>query len=313
VTAGIVSARGRNISAADFEDFLQIDAPINRGNSGGPTFNLAGQVIGINTAIFSPSGGSVGIGFAIPANLAKNVVDEIKTTGHVEHGFLGVSIQNVTPGIARSLGLNATNPTGALVAQVMPNSPAAQAGLKQGDVIMDASGQPIHTPHDLRRIVGGSKIGQQLALTVERSGKQEQLTATVGKLPENTEVASAEQPSSRTPQSSNTASALGIQLGQLTPSLRERLNVPKDTEGVVVQGVAGNSPAAELGLQPGDVIMSIDQQPVTGPDDAAKKLQTAANKGQALLLINRGGTPEFVALSTGNGQQGSASGSSTPR
>jgi serine protease Do len=311
VTAGIVSARGRNISAADYEDFLQVDAPINRGNSGGPTFNLAGQVIGINTAIYSPSGGSVGIGFAIPSDVAKNVIDQIKTTGHAEHGWLGVSIQNVTPDIAQSFGLDPNKAAGALVASVMPNSPAAEAGLKQGDIILGANGQPVHTAHDLRRIVGESRVGEKLELTVRRSGQEQKLAATVGKLPVNEEVASTQPPGDKAQPSPSGATALGLKLAPLTPDLRARLDVPQKAEGVVVAAIAANSPAAALGLEPGDVIMSVDQQPVKSPEEAAQKLQAAAAKGQVLLLLSRDGTPQFLALSVENGQ-GNASGSSNP-
>src|SRR5205085_8862741 len=161
VTAGIVSALGRNINEGPYDDFLQIDAPINRGNSGGPTFNLHGQVIGINTGINSPSGGSVGIGFAVPSNTANSVVAQLKEKGHVTRGWLGVSIQSITPAIAKSLGLNPEQPQGALVAGVTPNSPAAKAGLKQGDVVLKASGHPVKELRDLPRVVAAAPIGQK--------------------------------------------------------------------------------------------------------------------------------------------------------
>ncbi len=311
VTAGIVSARGRDIGAASYEDFLQLDAPINRGNSGGPTFNLSGEVIGINTAIFSPSGGSVGIGFAIPSDVAEKVVEQLKSTGHVEHGWLGVGIQNVTPAIAKSFGIDPNNPSGALVAQVEPNSPAAQAGLQQGDIITAANGEPVRTAHDLRRIVSETQVGQQVTLTAARAGKEQMLAATIGEMPAKAELASAEQPNGGAQSKPSAASALGLKLGQLTPDLRTRLHLQNGAGGVVVKGVADNSPAASLGLQPNDVIMSVDNQPVTTPQDADQKLEQATNKGQVLFLVNRGGQQHFVALSAQPKSPGNSSGSSS--
>src|SRR5207248_10722495 len=160
VTAGIVSALGRNINEGPYDDFIQIDAPINRGNSGGPTFNLHGEVIGINTAIYSPSGGSVGIGFALPSNTAKNIVQQIREKGHVTRGWLGVAIQGITPAIAKSLGMDPDRPSGALVAAVTPNSPAAKAGLKSGDVILSAQNQPTKSGHELPRLVAKARSGE---------------------------------------------------------------------------------------------------------------------------------------------------------
>jgi serine protease Do len=302
VTAGIVSALGRDINAGPYDDFLQIDAPINRGNSGGPTFNLAGEVIGINTAIYSPSGGSVGIGFAIPSNLAKNIVAQLEKNGKVTRGWLGVSIQSVTPPIAKSLGLNPEKPEGALVASVNDNSPAEKAGLHQGDVIVGANGTPIRTVHDLPRLVAETPVGQTLDLTVLRQGKREKLTARVAQMPANPQVASTGEPEQGN--AAGRAGALGVQLATLTPEARKRLHVPKGVEGVLVRGVAGDSPAAAIGVQPGDVIVSIDQQPVTKPEDAAKKLQTAAASGQILLLLNRHGNNQFVGLEVENGSGG---------
>ena len=287
VTAGIISALGRNINEGPYDDFIQIDAPINRGNSGGPTFNLNGQVIGINTAIYSPSGGSVGIGFAVPSNTAKNVIQQLKEKGHVTRGWLGVAIQNVTPSIAKSLGLN--KPQGALVANVNPGSPAAKAGVKQGDVIVGAGGQKIETVHDLPRLVAATPPGHKLDLTVERNGKQETLTATVGEMPENPQVASAAAPQE--------SAALGLQLSSIDQDLRQKYSIPKDVQGVVVTKVAGNSPADQLGIKPGDVIVSVDQKPTQTPRQAAAALKEAAAKGNVLLLLNRHGTSQFVGLS----------------
>jgi len=303
VTAGIVSALGRNINEGPYDDFLQIDAPINRGNSGGPTFDLHGQVIGINTAIYSPSGGSVGIGFAVPSNIAEHVVAQLKEHGHVTWGWLGVAIQSITPSIAKSLGLDPNHPTGALVASVTPDSPAQKAGLKPGDVIIEADGRNIKTVHELPRIVAAAPIGSKLDLTVRRGGEQQQLEATIGEMPET--VASAKE-SGVQPSQAN-ASAFGMELVPLAPELRSELHVPKDVNGVVVGRIAPDSPARELGIQPGDVIVSIDQKAATTPDEAAAELKEAAAHGDVLLLLNRHGASEFVGMSVeNNGMSGSS-------
>jgi serine protease Do len=286
VTAGIISALGRNINEGPYDDFIQIDAPINRGNSGGPTFNLSGEVIGINTAIYSPSGGSVGIGFAVPSNTAKNVIEQLKKNGHVTRGWLGVAIQGITPSIAKSLGLNPEQPNGALVASVTPKSPAAKAGIKQGDIIVSAGGHSIKTVHDLPRLVAATPPGQQLALKVLRDGKQVSLEAAVAQMPENLQqVAGARG-------AEEEATSLGLRLSSIGPELRSKYRIPKDVEGVVVTQVAADSPAAELGIQAGDVIMSLQ---------AARDLKQAAAKGNVLLLLNRHGQSQFVGLSVSPG------------
>ncbi len=262
VTAGIVSALGRNINEGPYDDFLQIDAPINRGNSGGPTFDLEGQVVGINTAIYSPSGGSVGIGFAVPANNAKYVVNQLEAHGKVTWGWLGVAIQNVTPSIAKSLGL--PQPEGALVASVVPDSPAAKAGVKSGDVIIKAGDKNIGDVHDLPRLVAETPIGSKLPLTVMRDGKSQTIVADVGEMP--AKEASAE---GTTGQPSTAASALGLQLAPLDPELRSELKIGKDVNGVVVRSVADNSPVASLGIEAGDVIVSVE--PEAGHDPAGRR------------------------------------------
>jgi serine protease Do len=293
VTAGIVSALGRDINEGPYDNFIQLDAPINRGNSGGPTFNLQGQVIGINTAIYSPSGGSVGIGFAIPSNTAEEVIEQLKTRGFVTRGWLGVAIQTVTPTIARTLGIDPAHPHGALVASVNPGSPAAKAGIKQGDVILDAGGRPVKTVHDLPLIVADTPPGRKLDLTVRRGGKRVTLVATVGEMPKNPQVAMEEGP--------QTASGLGLDLSSITPQLRRRFGIPTSVEGVVVTDVADGSPAGALGIQPGDVIQSIDQRPARTPQQAAAALKEASAKRNILLLLNRKGVSEFVGLSLGHG------------
>jgi serine protease Do len=294
VTAGIISALGRNINEGPYDDFIQLDAPINRGNSGGPTFNLSGEVIGINTAIYSPSGGSVGIGFAVPSNTAKSVVAQLKESGHVTRGWLGVAIQGITPAIAKSLGMNPDEPTGALVATVTPSSPAAKAGLKPGDVIVSANGKPIKSVHDLPRLVASMPPGQQLELNVRRGGKDMTVTATTGDMPQEQQTASA---ATGSEEKSSSATSLGLQLAAIDQSSRREFRIPKDVEGVVVTKVASDSPAAALGIEPGDVIMAVDQKPVKTPQEAANELKQASANGNILLLLNRHGTTQFVGLS----------------
>jgi serine protease Do len=303
VTAGIISALGRDINEGPYHDFLPIDAPINRGNSGGPTFNLHGQVIAINAAIYSPSGGSVGIGFAVPSNIAKQVVVQLKEHGHVTWGWLGVAIQNVTPPIAKSLGLEPDHPTGALVASVTADSPAVRAGVKQGDVITAAGGHEIKSVHDLPRLVASTPVGTKLELTFARDGKQKTVEASIGEMPQN--VASAEREAAQP--GGKPANALGMELLPLDPQLRKELKVPKDLSGVVVGQVTSGSPAGDLGIQPGDVIVSVNQKPVTTPESAATQLKEAAAQGNVLLLLNRHGMSQFVGLSAeNNGTAGSS-------
>jgi serine protease Do len=283
VTAGIISALGRNIQAGPYDDFLQIDAPINRGNSGGPTFNLKGEVVGINTAIYSPSGGSVGIGFAVPANLAKGIVAQLGAHGQVARGWLGVQVQAVTPEIARGLGLPPDQAHGALVANVTPGSPAARAGLKPGDVITRYNGHPVQSVHDLPRQVADTPAGQRADIGVLRNGKEQQLS---------TEV--AEQPAQSTPASAGAGTG-----GQAAPrqpaALGLQLAPAADGNGAIVTDVAPDSLAAGL-VEPGDVIVAVNQQPVGDAADAAAKLGEALQKKQALLLVNHRGTARFVAL-----------------
>jgi len=303
VTAGIISAVGRNIHEGPYDDYMQIDAPINRGNSGGPTFNLGAEVIGVNTAIYSPSGGSVGIGFAVPSNSAKNIVAQLKEKGSVTRGWLGVAIQGITPTIAKSLGLDPDQPKGALVASVTPNSPAAKTGIKQGDVVLAANGRPIKNVSELPRIVAATPPGQKLDLTILRNGKEQTVAATVAEMPDKPKQVAAA-PSS----DDDHADSLGLQLAALSPALRRQYRIPNDVEGVVVTKLAGDSAAASLGIEPGDVIVSIEQQSAKTPQQAADALKEASGKGNVLLLINRRGTSQFVGLTVTPGL-----GSSTPR
>jgi serine protease Do len=301
VTAGVVSARGRDINTGQFDDFLQIDAPINRGNSGGPTFDLSGNVIGINTAIYSPNGGSVGIGFAVPSNAAQKVVAELEAHGKVERGWIGVQIQEVTPAIASSLGLGKAH--GALVAVVSPNSPGANAGLKQGDVILAFNGTDIAKLHDLPHLVAALAPGSKAALTLWRDGHQTTVDMTVGTAPENPQLASANQ-DNQPGDDSQAADAMGLHLSALTNDVRRELHLGHDMSGVLVTRVDSGSVADNLGLSRGDIIVSINQQPVRTPQEAADRLKQIASSPNktALLLLNRHGVTQYLGIEIGKNQ-----------
>lgn len=306
VSYGIISARGRDIHAGPYDDFLQIDASINRGNSGGPTFDLNGNVIGVNTAIYSPNGGSVGIGFAIPSSLAKTVTDQIHDHGKVARGWLGVQIQEVSPEIAKSLGLAA--PAGALVAGVVENGPAAKAGFKPGDVVLSFDGHEIAKMRDLPIIVAETPIGKKAQVEVWRNDAKIAITSVVGEMPENLRAAQSGQGATPrpSPQIPQRTSVMGLQLAPLDDTLRQRLNIPGNVKGVVVMAVAPNSPFAMQDIAPGDVIEMVDRQPVAAPADVANKLKElqTSNDGTLLLLVNRDGENRFVALSLSKDSQG---------
>ena len=290
VSAGIVSARGRDIHSGPYDNFLQIDAPINRGNSGGPTFNLKGEVIGINTAIYSPNGGSVGIGFAIPSDLAKPVIDQLREHGKVSRGWLGVQIQEVTPAIAKSMGL--PNDHGALVADVTKGSPAEKAGVKQGDVIESFNGHQIEKLRDLPIMVAETPAGSEAKVQVRRGDEDKSLDVAIAEQPANLgQLAEAE--------GGHADRAEGLALAPLTSAERERFHVPERVKGVLVRSISDSSPFNEVDLRPGDVIVAINQQPVTSPEEAAGKLSEAMNgpDKRVLLLLNRHGSSEYVALS----------------
>jgi serine protease Do len=307
VSTGVISARSRDIHSGPYDDFLQIDASINRGNSGGPTFDLNGQVIGINTAIYSPNGGSVGIGFAIPASLAKPVIEQLKEHGKVERGWLGVQIQQVTPEIAQSLGL--PNPDGALVADVTADGPAAKAGFKQGDVIEAFDGHDIKHVRDLPIVVAQTPVGEKASVKVWRKDSEITLAPVLAEMPSNIEKVSMESGGGDEDATEN-ASGFGLKLAPLTHDTRQQFHVGKDVKGVVVTSVSEKSPLAEIGVQTGDVIVQIDQQPVSTPKEAAAKLKDAKNdksaKKSMLLLVNRHGVNQYLAyaLHGNNGDNG---------
>jgi len=296
VSSGIISARGRDIHAGPYDDFLQIDAAINRGNSGGPTFDLNGNVIGINTAIYSPNGGSVGIGFAIPANLARPVVEQLKANGRVARGWLGVQIQQVTPEIAESFGLPKLE--GALVAGVSADGPAARAGLAQGDIILSVNGHDISRMRELPLVVAQTAIGEAAAVTVWRRNAETTLRPVIGEMPESAETLATRQGESEG-QRLERPGVVGLKLAPLTQQRRQRLGVPNKVNGVVVTAIDEDSSFADLDLLPGDVIEAINQRPVTSPEDATSRLQEAAasGRGSVLMLINRHGTDHYLATS----------------
>ncbi|MGE3935231.1 MAG: DegQ family serine endoprotease [Rhodospirillaceae bacterium] len=279
VTSGIISARGRSIGEGPYDDFLQIDAPINRGNSGGPTFNARGEVIGINTAIYSPTGGSVGIGFAIPSAMARDVVAQLKNDGKVERGWLGVTIQEVTPDIASGLGLK--DAKGAVVAQVVPNGPARKADLKAGDVITAVDGKAIDSVRDLPRIIAKIDPGATAKLTVLRQGKEVTVSTEIGRMPQTDQVASAE----RSPGKADTAKALGMQLAQAEG-------------GVAIVNVQPGSPAYERGLRKGDVILRVGNEAVSHPDQVVAGIERAksAKREAVVMLVKHNDAERFVAV-----------------
>ncbi len=301
VTAGIISARGRDINAGPYDDFIQTDASINRGNSGGPMFNLKGRVIGINTAIFSPSGGSVGIGFAIPASVASPVIKQLIKHGQVRRGWLGVHIQAVTEEIAETLGLKEA--TGALVASVIPDGPAEKAKMKAGDVILKFDGREVSKMRRLPRLVADTEVGRSVDIEVWRDNKKVTLKAKVEELGESPAEVAAKSSGSRKG-SESTIDALGLRLSSITPKLKKKYSLDKDLKGVVVTKVTESGPAAEKGIRPGDVIVEISQQEVAEPADIEKKVAEAEKAGRksVLLLLEGGqGGLRFVAIRIAKG------------
>ncbi len=295
VSAGIVSARNRDIRAGRYDDFIQTDAAINRGNSGGPLFNMDGKVVGINTVILTPTGGSVGVGFAISSALAESVVDQLQEYGEARRGWLGVQIQNVSEEIAESFGLK--EPKGALVAGVSTDSPASKAQIQVGDVIQSFNGKPVESPRELSRIVAQTDIGKTVPVKIWRDGRERTLRVAVGQLDED--VLAQTPFGNSEPQRTNETelSDLGMTLGQLTAAARERYGLDDDAKGVLVLAVEADSPAAGR-VRRGDVIVEVGQRKVTSPDDLESKLSARAKQGKepVLLLVNRGGQLTFVAF-----------------
>ncbi|HTN98169.1 MAG TPA: DegQ family serine endoprotease [Nordella sp.] len=297
VSLGIVSARNRDINAGPYDDFIQTDAAINKGNSGGPLFNLAGDVVGVNTAIYSPSGGSVGIGFSVPAATVKGVVDQLVKFGETRRGWLGVRIQSLTEDLAEGLGLGKAQ--GALVAEVTPTGPAEKAGLKPRDVITEFDGKPIREMKDLPRVVADTPIGKKVTLKVMRDGKPVELAAEVGRLEDGEKIVAAATPEAGV--SADTADTLGMKLSIITDEQRQRFKIDEGLEGAIVTEVDPNGPAAEKRIEPGDVITEAGQKAVKTPGDVTARVQDAedASKKSVLLFIAKGGKQSemrFIAV-----------------
>ena len=291
-TAGIVSARGRDIGAGPYDDFIQIDAPINKGNSGGPAFNIDGKVIAVNTAIFSPSGGSVGIGFGIPADTVKTVVAQLKDKGYVERGWIGVKVQAVTAGIADSLGMNKAE--GAIVAEAESDAPAAKAGVQSGDVITTVNGDAVKDSRDLAKKIGAMAPGSAVKLGIRRKGEDKTLTLTLAKMPKEQQQASAE-------------SSMQEDSGASVPHLGLTVAPAKDvagagSKGVVVTAVDPDSAAAEHGVQNGDVILDVGGKAVSNVSEVKKAVTEARDQGKrsVLMRVQSGDNARFVALPVGH-------------
>jgi serine protease Do len=283
ITAGIVSAKSRQIGAGAYDDFIQTDASINPGNSGGPLINMRGEVVGISSAILSRSGGNLGIGFAIPINLAKDLLPELRAKGRVTRGWLGVSVQKVTPEIAESLGLQKAR--GALIAAVMPGSPAERADLRVGDIIVEYAGKPVAESNDLPLLVARTAIGTRANLKVLRDQKELPISVTIAELKEEEVIAAAPQKES----------AFGVTVQNLTPEIAQTLGIEK-MQGVVISAVVSGSPAEDAGLRRGDVILEIDRKSIGNVADY-KNAMVGLKKGEStLFLVQRGQTTSFIAF-----------------
>lgn len=303
VSAGIVSARGRNINAGPFDDFIQTDAAINRGNSGGPLFNTKGEVIGINSAIFSPTGGSVGIGFAVPSAMAKSVVEQLRQFGTIHRGWLGVKIQHVTDEIANSLGFG--KPRGALVLEISKGSPAVGSGLMPGDIIVAFDDRPIDEMRQLPRYVADTKAGKKAELSVWRKGKTLTIPVTIGELPTDKDSPDDVSGNDNTAPQGKTGvvapqkDTLGLAIAALTPALRQQYEIdPSVKSGALVVDLDPSGEGAKRGLAPGDVILDINQQPVGNAAEVKKALAAARQAGHdfALMRVAHGPDTLFVTV-----------------
>ncbi len=308
VSAGIISARKRDINAGPYDDFIQTDAAINRGNSGGPLFNMAGDVIGVNTAIISPQGGSVGVGFSIPSVLARSVIAQLREFGHTKRGWLGVRIQTVTDEIAESIGLDKAR--GALIAKVNEKGPASRGGIRQGDVILKFDGKNVHSMRRLPRIVAETKVGTKVEVEVWRKNRKQIFHVTLGELEKAEKAQKASLSTkkggkgSKGPSSKGTkAETLGLTLSTVNPDLRKRFGISRKTEGVVVVKVDPGGSAAGKGIAPGDVIVEAGQDKVTSPAQIQAKVRAAKKAGRksVLLLVKRKEDLRFIALKIGKG------------
>jgi serine protease Do len=301
VTAGIVSARNRDINSGPYDNYIQTDAAINRGNSGGPLFNLNGDVIGVNTAIISPSGGSIGIGFAVPSNSAVAVINQLRQFGETRRGWLGVRIQQVTDDIAESLSIKPAR--GALVAGIDDRGPAKPGGIEPGDVVVKFDGRDIKEMHDLPRIVADTPVGKEVEVVVIRKGKEETHTIKIGRLEDGEKLAAADAKKNAVPeQKSVVQKTLGLELSSLSDDLRKKFKVRDSVKGVLVTAVDANvaSSATDKRLSPGDVIVEVQYEAVGNPSDLQTRLEALKTQGKkvAVLLVSNGdGETRFVALS----------------
>jgi serine protease Do len=299
VTAGIVSARNRDINSGPYDNYIQTDASINRGNSGGPLFNLNGEVIGVNTAIISPSGGSIGIGFAVPAKTAVAVINQLQQFGETRRGWLGVRIQPVTPEIGESL--NIKPPRGALIAGLDDKGPAKPAGIEPGDVVIRFDGKDVKDPKDLSRVVADTAVGKEVDVVVIRKGKEESRKVTLGRLEDTDKAKEAAAKTKEEPaEKPVTQKALGLDLATLSKDLRTKYKIKDSVKGVIVTGVDNNSDAAEKRLSAGDVIVEVAQEAVSNAGDVKKRVDQVKKDGKKsvlLLVANGEGELRFVALS----------------
>ncbi|MEM7545256.1 MAG: DegQ family serine endoprotease [Pseudomonadota bacterium] len=296
VSAGIISARNRDIQSGPYDDFIQTDAAINRGNSGGPLFNMAGEVIGVNTAIISPSGGSIGIGFSVPSALVKNVVGQLREFGQTRRGWLGVRIQSVTDELAEGLGLE--QPSGALVSEVTTDGPAAEGGIEAGDVILKFDGRDVQEMRDLPRMVAETEVEKDVRVVVWRKGKTQTLKVVLGLLDEGDGEVAVIEKEDAVEEPSAAESALGMKLVPMTAERRSEFSIADDVKGVVVTEVDAGSPAAEKGIRPGDVIVEVAQEVVASPADVRGGVASAKeeNRKSVLILVQSGADLRFVAL-----------------
>ena len=299
VTAGIVSARNRDIQSGPYDNYIQTDAAINRGNSGGPLFNLNGEVIGVNTAIISPSGGSIGIGFAVPSKTVVPVVDQLREFKEVRRGWLGVRIQQVSDEIAESLSIKPAR--GALIAGIDEKGPAKPAGIEPGDVVVKFDGKDIKEMRDLPKIVADTPVGKDVEVIIIRKGKEEKKTVKLGRLEDEKKQAALDPKKDAAPDAKPVVKkALGLDLANLTDDLRKKHNIKEKVKGVLITGVDPNSPASEKRLAPGMVIAEVQQQPVTNAAELQQrieKLKKDGKKAAVLLVVTPDGDPSFVALS----------------
>lgn len=297
VSVGIISAKSRDINSGPYDDYLQTDAAINKGNSGGPLFNMNGEVIGVNTAIISPTGGSIGIGFAVPSDTVSKVIEQLKQYGEVRRGWLGVKIQTVTGDIAETLGLPEN--TGALVAAVTPDSPASKAGLVAGDVILKFDGKDVTSMRGLPKMVAQAAVGQAVDIELLRKGQKQNTQVTVGRLEDNDDNASDLKTDTGKDDDPKGSAIIGLQLSPLNDDLRKKYNLDDKIKGVVVEAVDPQSPAASKGLKVGDVIVEAAQDSVSEPDDVAKSIEKVKKAGRKALLLrveNGKGDLRFVAV-----------------